>query len=66
MVGVLYFKINGIDVVNIFTTRVLIDWGLTPTLAVFHIYRNINKFYKLISKHTWNYLVKGHHLYTGT
>ena len=27
---------------------------------------NHEQIYKLISKHTWNYLVKGHHLYTGT
>jgi hypothetical protein len=29
--------------------RILIDWCLTPTLAVFHLYHGMIKFYELIS-----------------
>jgi len=27
----------------------MIDWFLMPTLAVFQLYRSVNKFYKLIT-----------------
>jgi len=30
----------------------MIDWSFMPTLAVFQVYRGMNKFYKLISTTT--------------
>ena len=32
-----------------FSLNSLIDWYLTPTLAVFQLHSGVNKFYKLIS-----------------